>query len=227
MKTKKKEIEHKKKRKKSPKIKNDHKKKKVNSTKKKSVRNQKKRKRKKKKKNSSLVVELLVSLGIGITVSLVIFFYICSFETMTGNGMAPTINKGDIALLNKRTSEFNRFDVISLKKNQNNGLVRIIGLPGENIRYSDDYLYVNEQPVDEKFLIKEINHYNKNGKTFTEGESNDQLLQVNEIPKDKFLVLGDNRPYATDSRYYGLISKEDIKGKATILVLPIRRIDDY
>lgn len=208
-----------------------HKKKRVSNKKKHNNKKKKKKKSTKKrlknKRTKSIILEIIASIGIGITVSLIIFFYICSFETMDGNGMAGTIKNGDVALVNKRYGELKRFDVVSLKGVKRSGLVRIIGLPKESVRYKEDYLYINEQPVDEKFLIKEVNRYNKEGKIFTEGESGNQLLQVDEIPENYYLVLGDNRPYATDSRYYGLVSKEDIKGKATILISPLRSIDDF
>lgn len=189
-----------------------------------------KKRKKRKKKNSrvTLVIkELVISLIVGTLIGAMIFFYVYSFQRMTGNGMAPVIEKNDMLLVNKRFKELNRFDVVFLEGSNKDGAVRVIGLPGESVRYKEDYLYVNEQPVDEKFLIKTINTYNKDGKTFTEGESSDQLLQVDKIPKGYYFVLGDNRPHATDSRYYGLVSKDDIKGKVPMTLLPIKRIDHY
>lgn len=184
-------------------------------------------KRKKKTEIPSLVKEIVISVLGGLVLFNLIFFSFFSIKKMTSQGMAPTINKNDVVLSHKRPKDFKRFDVVILSGSNRNGFVRIIGLPGESIRYKDDYLYVNEQPVDEKFLIKEINEYNKEGKTFTEGELSNQVLQVANIPKDKYLVLGDNRPYATDSRFYGLVSKKSIVGRATFLLSPFKRLDNY
>lgn len=171
--------------------------------------------------------EIIFSVVTGLILGIGFFFIFFSFDKMNGQGMRPTIDKDEVVLVNKRVKEYKRFDIVSLKGDGKSGLVRVIGLPGESIRYNEDYLYVNEQPVDEKFLIKKINDYNKKGMIFTEGESSNQLLQIPNIPKDHYLLLGDNRPYATDSRYYGLVPKERIKGKATMLVLPIRKIENF
>ena len=186
-----------------------------------------KKKNKKRSKVSLLIKDLAISLIVGTLIGAAVFFYIFSFKHMSGNGMSPVIKKNDVLLVNKHFKEIKRFDVIFLEGSNKDGAVRVIGLPGESVRYKEDFLYINEQPVDEKFLIKTINTYNKDGKTFTEGESSDQLLQVNDIPKDYYFVLGDNRPNATDSRYYGLVSKDDIKGKVPMTLLPIKRLDRY
>ena len=45
------------------------------------------------------------------------------------------------------------------------------------------------------------------------------------IPEDMYLVLGDNRSESSDSRdpSFGLVSKEQIKGKAIFKIWPINR----
>ena len=45
-----------------------------------------------------------------------------------------------------------------------------------------------------------------------------------EIPNDKYLLLGDNRPDSRDSREFGLFDKSDILGKAIFRFYPFNKI---
>ncbi|MTD38284.1 hypothetical protein GIX45_06545 [Erwinia sp. CPCC 100877] len=44
------------------------------------------------------------------------------------------------------------------------------------------------------------------------------------ISKGEYLVLGDNRPYATDSRYYGLVDEKEIIGIVEMRILPFHKV---
>ena len=50
------------------------------------------------------------------------------------------------------------------------------------------------------------------------------VCNCDKIPKDKYLVLGDNRKVSSDSRIIGLIDKEDILGKTKISIWPIKKV---
>ncbi|MGL4696033.1 S26 family signal peptidase [Enterococcus larvae] len=39
--------------------------------------------------------------------------------------------------------------------------------------------------------------------------------------------MGDNRPYSSDSRYYGLIDKEDIIGVVTMRIFPLHQMTKF
>ena len=51
-----------------------------------------------------------------------------------------------------------------------------------------------------------------------EGEA---ISSCDVIPEGYYLVLGDNRPHSKDSRHIGLVSEEQILGKATWIQWPI------
>ena len=152
-----------------------------------------------------------------IIVILIIAIYIITLEQVIGPSMNDNLYNGDVLLLNKvhyKISDVKRFDIISFNYAETKYLIkRVIGLPGEHIKYQDNKLYVNNKEVEEDF---ELNYQTE------DFDLKDLNYQV--IPKDMYLVLGDNRENSLDSRSFGLIKKEDIIGKCIIRIWPINKI---
>lgn len=168
--------------------------------------------------------ELLVSmlLAIGGTVILFLFFYRAS--GVKGYSMSPTLMNGDLLIV-KKQAEIERFNLVQLALPSGKQQIRrVIGLPGETIIYKEDVLYVNHQPVDEKFIIAEINDRKESGVTFTEDYSTESLKTGPIIPEGCYFVLGDNRPYTTDSRQNGLVTAKEIRGVVQLRLFPFDEI---
>lgn len=143
--------------------------------------------------------------------------------TVHNFSMVPTLREGDKVLIRK-TNEVHRFDLVAFTIGDGRLQIRrVIGLPGETIEYTADTLYVNDRPVDEKFLVSAINESQKNGRNYTE----DFGQKTKVIPEQYYFVLGDNRPYATDSRHYGLVVKERILGVVTTQLFPFNEIKAF
>mgnify|MGYP002936233866 FL=1 len=123
--------------------------------------------------------------------------------------MDSTLHDGDIMLLDEvsyRFSNIDRFDIVVVKINDEYLIKRVIGLPGEKVKYEDGKLYINDRFVKEPFKHKETNSFS----TVTLGSN-------------QYFVMGDNRTNSTDSRILGPISRDEIKGKATLTVFPFSR----
>ena len=134
---------------------------------------------------------------------------------VSGASMVPTLNNGDIMILDKigyKTKGLDRFDIVVIKYEKEKIIKRVIGLPGDYIQYENDKLYVNEEYVEEPFDRKEMDD-------FTLEDLGESI-----IPEGKYLVLGDNRPVSKDSRIIGLIDKKDIEGYTNIIIFPFKRI---
>lgn len=129
------------------------------------------------------------------------FVFNFSFAQIDGNSMKPLLNNKDIVLYKKTNYELKRFDIVVFKLNDDLFIKRIIGLPGENIKYIDNKLYVNNEYVLESFE-----------NSVTKDFSLEYLTSNEYIPKNKYLVLGDNRLYSHDSREFGVIDINDIVG---------------
>lgn len=155
-----------------------------------------------------------------ITAFIVIFIvvYIVSVQQVVGPSMNPTLEEGDILILDKisyRIRDIRRNEVVALKYDASKYLVkRIIGLPGENIEYKDNYLYINGEKYQETIY---------EGIT-TEDFTLQQIAGIDKIPDNMYLVLGDNRSNSQDSRDIGLIKKEDILGRTFVRIWPLKGI---
>ncbi|MCB5952572.1 signal peptidase I [Enterococcus sp. BWT-B8] len=145
---------------------------------------------------------------------------------VNGYSMMPTLQDNHTVLVQK-TKAVNRFDLVLFRRGETQQVRRIIGLPEEQIKYSEDFLYVNGEVVDEKFIIDEINEAQKNGGQYTADFDQYDISREAVIPKNCYLVLGDNREYGYDSRDYGLIDREQVIGVVRMRLLPLNDLTAF
>jgi signal peptidase I len=91
---------------------------------------------------------------------------------------------------------------------------RIVGLPGEAIRLVAGKVYINDRPLPEPYL---------DANALTQVQSCPMPAWLDKpqiIPKNHYLVLGDNRPNSFDSRCWGVVPRENLVGKATMIYWP-------
>ncbi|MHC5374446.1 signal peptidase I [Enterococcus sp. LJL120] len=172
----------------------------------------------KKIKQYSLYLALSLSIAVVLFWGIGSFFF--SFSKISGFGMVPTVRNGDVVLLQKQ-AEIQRFDLIVYRQGTETFIRRVVGLPGESLDYQDDTLYINDEPIIERFIVDEINNAQNNGSQFTEDFRLVDIIGETEIPEDSYFVLGDNREYSLDSRNYGVVEKSQILGKTSIRLLPL------
>lgn len=136
---------------------------------------------------------------------------------VNGDSMNDTLENKDIMILNKVSyhfQEIKRFDIVVVDIESEKIIKRVIGLPGENIEYIDNTLYVNGKRIEENFSHKETDDFSI------------EELGVKKVPEDSYLVLGDNRSNSLDSRTIGFIPKNNIIGKTSFTIFPFSRFGE-
>ena len=133
--------------------------------------------------------------------------------------MQPVLNNGDVVLVDRiiyDASSPKRNDVIVFKPkgNENAGFYvkRVIGLPGDKVQIIDGKVYINdsETPLDEPYLPET-----------PEGDYGPYY-----VPEDSYFMLGDNRNWSKDSRFWQntYVKKEKVLAKAIFRYYPFNKI---
>lgn len=135
--------------------------------------------------------------------------------------MADTLQVKDRIVTNIFNKDFQRGDIIVHDTNKK-GVVyikRIVALPGEKVeirtlKNGAKYIFINDKLLIEPY-VKSVYDYS---------ECSEQMnCKPIIVPENSYYVLGDNRGNSYDSRYYGVINKEAIKGKVSHVWFPLNR----
>lgn len=154
--------------------------------------------------------ELIIYGSIILAIILIRMFVITPVR-VNGSSMYSTLKDGEIMILNKldyKLHDIERFDIVVVKTDEKKIIKRVIGLPGETLKYEDNTLYINDKKIDEPYL-----------KDATE-DFNITSLGYDKIPDDCYFVLGDNRDNSSDSRIIGPVKKSQITGSASLVLFP-------
>jgi signal peptidase I len=142
--------------------------------------------------------------------------------------MKSTLEDGELILTNKleyRTKSPQRGDVITFKAPNDpkkDFIKRIIALPEEKIEVTKNQVKIYNKQYPDGFILDETSYLDKfqivePGIFLRDGEAVD-------IPKDQYVVMGDNRLNSYDSRNFGLLKKDAIIGKAWFVYWPFNRM---
>ncbi|MEZ5449110.1 MAG: signal peptidase I [Thiolinea sp.] len=147
--------------------------------------------------------------------------------------MEPTVVAGDFIIADKRYNcpgckqQVQRGDVVvfTYPNNRNiNYIKRVIGLPGDRVELRDHVIRVNGQPLtttsqqqEGMDVVQESDGEHSWLVIWKEAEaSTNPRAQQHKVtvPVGEVFVLGDNRNSSNDSRFFGTVPLEDIRGKA-------------
>ena len=154
------------------------------------------------------VIKEVIPYIVIVVVVILIRTFIITPVRVDGDSMKNTLKNGDILLLYKLSS-IDRFDIIVLDEEKDNEKIikRVIGLPGETVAIKKGKIYINDKVIDDEYAYGETSNYNKVT-----------------LKDDEYFILGDNRLISKDSRYFGPIKDNEIKGKIVFRLFPFTKI---
>jgi len=130
----------------------------------------------------------------------------------------PTVSPIERALLPIGTVK--RQDVVVFKypeEPDRDFIKRVIGLPGETVEVREKKVYINGKPIDEPYAhFLQPPSAPSEFHEVTSSELRDHYGPVT-VPANQYFVMGDNRDNSQDSRYWGFLPRDYIKGKALII----------
>ncbi|MBF0240495.1 MAG: signal peptidase I [SAR324 cluster bacterium] len=142
----------------------------------------------------------------------------------SSGSMIPTIEKGDYIFF-KMTPDIKqniqRGDIVVFQNPKNpmmDSLNRVVGLGGETIEIIDNVVYINGESLKENYIFFDNSLKSKRSpemeEFMTEKTHN---FRSKTIPEGYIFVLSDNRWNGLDSRFYGEIERNSVKGKALFI----------
>ncbi|MCA9376571.1 signal peptidase I [Candidatus Nomurabacteria bacterium] len=147
----------------------------------------------------------------------VLYLVLITPHQVDGLSMYPTYQDKEYLIANKlvyRISEPKRGEVVIFKYSETRDFIkRVIAVAGDTVSISQGKLMVNGAYLDESdYLSPTV--VTSSGAFLKEG-------QVLTIPDGYIFVCGDNRPHSSDSRAFGPIKVEQVKGKVWFVFFPI------
>ena len=183
------------------------------------------------RRRKSLVREYGEAIVIAILLALVIRTLVVQAFTIPSGSMMDTLLVGDYILVNKflygpevpftdwrlpglRSPQ--RGDIIVFKYPQDERrdfIKRIIAIPGDQVAIRGQQVAVNGRALDEPYIKLSPSAFPPN--TAYCGYA--YGCEATVVPRDSYFVMGDNRDNSQDSRYWGFVRREKIKGKAFLI----------
>ena len=174
------------------------------------------------------VKEYLEPILIAVLIALFIRTFVVQAFKIPSSSMEPTLLVGDHILVNRfiygiripytdakffQYKKPQRGDVIVFiypKDRSMDFIKRVIGTEGEKVEIIHKKIYINDRLIDDPW-----GHFQRTGWL--------EYLQAVEnfgpvvVPKDSLFVMGDNRDNSQDSRFWGFVHVNAVKGKAFII----------
>ncbi len=178
----------------------------------------------------------VVALSLAIVIPIRVF--IAQPFMVSGESMYKTFKDGNYLIVDELSYRFDepqRGDVIVFKvppkglelSNYKTDktvyfIKRIIGLPGETVEVQGDKIKIYNDSNKDGFILDEpyayIDKLSPNSTIFSD------INKRVSLSESEYFVMGDNRYNSSDSRFWGALPEENIKGRAFLRLFPVNNI---
>ena len=176
-------------------------------------------------KKKSIFREYAEAAAIAVILALFIRTFVVQAFKIPSGSMIPTLLVGDHILVNKFIYgvkiPFSNKTLIPIGSPQRDDVIvfiypvdkskdfikRVIGLPGETLEINDTEIYINGE------LLENTHGVFKDSRRHFAKDNYGPVT----VPKGHLFVMGDNRDNSHDSRFWGTVPLESVKGKALII----------
>lgn len=187
-----------------------------------------KRQKEEKEKKKGVIREYAEAIVTALILALLIRAFVVQAFKIPSGSMIPTLLVGDHILVNKfiygievpftdkKLFVFrnpDRGDVIVFKFPQNPSrdfIKRVVAKGGDTVRIINKVIYINGNKIDEPYA----QHTDKAVRPDIDKRDNMGPIK---IPKSKLFVMGDNREQSFDSRFWGFVDLNLVRGEAMII----------
>lgn len=164
----------------------------------------------------------LQALTFALVILIVVFTFFGRIIGVDGSSMVPTLEDGDMLLLQCVGYEPQQGDIVVLHKDfadiHHPIVKRVIAVGGQTVEidYGAGTVYVDGQALDEPYL----------GERMRVPDSAYEQGTYWEVPEGSIFVMGDNRNASSDSRHeeLGVVDERYVLGKVLCVVLPFQHI---
>jgi signal peptidase I len=165
------------------------------------------------------VKEYAISIVVCVIIALVLRNFVIARADVDGESMYPTLRDNDVVFVEKVSALWDKYSrgsiVIFETHNVKNDIYikRVIAVAGDEVEIRGGKVYVNGNILKEEYLPEG---------TATKAERFMMENRIFKVPEGYVFVMGDNRGNSVDSRSFGPVKVEDIKGRAVMRFLPIK-----
>lgn len=181
------------------------------------------------KKKKGIVREYAEAFATAIILALIIRAFIIQAFKIPSGSMEPTLLVGDHILVNKfiygmhipftndvimpvRSTKRDDVIVFEYPKDESIDFIkRVIGLPGDKLQIINKQVYINGKALDEPYA------YHGDPEIIPGNESPRDNFGPIVVPQGEYFMMGDNRDFSNDSRFWGYVGKDLILGQAEII----------
>ncbi len=177
--------------------------------------------------------EYFESICVAVILALFIRTFVVQAFKIPTESMTPNLLVGDHLLVNKMlyaptttalessatpTRMIRRHDVVVFKfpmEPDRDFIKRVVALPGEKVRIEDKQVYINDEPLNEPMVYYSHPPGELEVGVFFDTRRDNMPELV--VPDNHYFVMGDNRDNSHDSRFWGTLPEELVKGRALIV----------